>query len=740
MSFLSLVLCLVAVALHSSNPVTGSCSTRRAACFNGGTCVDVKPNGFKCVCKQGFTGQNCKKSVNPTAIKKCPRLTIKNGSVRLIKSPGGLRASFSCDQGYKINGATLKICTRGVWYNRQKLTCRPKKNIQKRCTGFSTRLYRGSVRVKKQTRYLAELVYRCRSGYSLIGDAIRKCNNGQWNSVLKPYCIKAKKCKKLRKPRNGKIFGGTFPGSLVRFFCDNGYEIKGFNQSKCLLKTGKWDNPVPKCEKIDPLRDLRKAANSLRRHFINKYELLTTDSRARAGLSSGAAGLDLVFVFDSSASVGQDNFKKGIEFARTIISEFGVSNSTSGTRVAVVVFSSTAEVIYNLQTKKIVDQKAAINTLKNLKLRGKGTATKLALDTVIKEVVPERRNNSKKALFLITDGESNTGRDPARPAKVLRGVYDFEIYAIGVTLRRVNVGELRDIASEPFRTHVYLLKDFQSLETLKDLITKPKGSNFSDCGIAGDTRLRERSDQGVLAGRQDSEQGAWPWMAAIYVRDKYRCTGVLLAEGWVLAVAHCFENDVNVKGPDVLVVLGEHDRTFIEGSEQYIRVEKIRKHKRYPKAKPDYDLVLLKLQNKAKLSTYVRTICLPRMSDRIVIRPNGVGVIAGWGSAQNANGRPAFKILAQTRANFISRQACQRQVPHAISNKMICAVNRQVTKIDCSGDFGSPIVVHRSHRQDWALAGFAIKGGGCVYKGKTGVFSNLLTSQYIRWIERRVTT
>lgn len=113
----------------------------------------------------------------------------------------------------------------------------------------------------------------------------------------------------------------------------------------------------------DPLRDLKRAANNLRRHFINKFELLTTDSRARAGLSSGAAGLDLVFVFDSSASVGQENFKKGIEFARTIISEFGVSNSTSGTRVAVVVFSSTAEVIYNLQTKRIVDQKAAINTL-----------------------------------------------------------------------------------------------------------------------------------------------------------------------------------------------------------------------------------------------------------------------------------------------------------------------------------------------------------------------------------------
>lgn len=113
----------------------------------------------------------------------------------------------------------------------------------------------------------------------------------------------------------------------------------------------------------DPLRDLKNAANSLRRHFINKLELLTTDSRARSGLSSGAAGLDLVFIFDSSASVGEENFKKGIEFAKTIITEFGVSNSTSGTRVAVVVFSTTAEVIFNLKSKRIFDQAAAINRL-----------------------------------------------------------------------------------------------------------------------------------------------------------------------------------------------------------------------------------------------------------------------------------------------------------------------------------------------------------------------------------------
>ena len=113
----------------------------------------------------------------------------------------------------------------------------------------------------------------------------------------------------------------------------------------------------------DALQGLKRVAESLREHFIDKLSWMTTDSLARAGLSSGAGGLDLVFVFDSSASVGDKNFKKGIAFAKTIIDEFGISNSSTGTRVAVVTFSSTAKVIFNLKTNAMPSKEEAIATL-----------------------------------------------------------------------------------------------------------------------------------------------------------------------------------------------------------------------------------------------------------------------------------------------------------------------------------------------------------------------------------------
>lgn len=106
-----------------------------------------------------------------------------------------------------------------------------------------------------------------------------------------------------------------------------------------------------------------------------------------------------------------------------------------------------------------------------------GTATRLALNKTIEEIVPETRNRSKKALFLITDGQSNIGGDPTSDAMILRVSCDFEIYAIGVT-DSVDEQELRSIASEPFRTHVFLLKDFEDLLKLKDMITSKGVGEF----------------------------------------------------------------------------------------------------------------------------------------------------------------------------------------------------------------------------------------------------------------------
>ncbi len=109
---------------------------------------------------------------------------------------------------------------------------------------------------------------------------------------------------------------------------------------------------------------LKLKAHGLREHFLNKLKLMTVDSQARsAGLSPTAQGLDLVFAIDYSESVGKSNFKKAVEFVRSLVEHFGLSSTEDGTHVAVVVFSSQARLIFNLKSQKVFDKNVALEEL-----------------------------------------------------------------------------------------------------------------------------------------------------------------------------------------------------------------------------------------------------------------------------------------------------------------------------------------------------------------------------------------
>lgn len=84
--------------------------------------------------------------------------------------------------------------------------------------------------------------------------------------------------------------------------------------------------------------------------------------------------------------------------------------------------------------------------------------------------------------------------------------------------------------------------------------------DYTDCGDAGDTQLRH--DKPVLT-KLTAKEGAWPWIAEIFINDTFRCSGVLLADNWVLTVAHCFLIHGKVKSSDVVVVLGKFELSYI---------------------------------------------------------------------------------------------------------------------------------------------------------------------------------
>ena len=103
---------------------------------------------------------------------------------------------------------------------------------------------------------------------------------------------------------------------------------------------------------------------------------------------------------------------------------------------------------------------------------------------------------------------------------------------------------------------------------------------FSESCKCGVNNLRHR-----VVGGVDAEKGEVPWQVQIKyfskITNKYRhlCGGSLLSSDTVLTAAHCIDKKVvGVDMRDMTVVVGEHDLTKDEGTEQTSAIKDLIKH------------------------------------------------------------------------------------------------------------------------------------------------------------------
>ncbi|XP_048255629.1 sushi, von Willebrand factor type A, EGF and pentraxin domain-containing protein 1-like [Haliotis rufescens] len=174
--------------------------------------------------------------------------------------------------------------------------------------------------------------------------------------------------------------------------------------------------------------------------------------------------VELVFLVDSSSSVGADNFFEELRFVRKLLADFTVD--VNKTRVSVITFSSRGKVIRHVDhlTQPNADKhkcRLLGEELPRVNYIGGGTYT-LGAFLEAKVVLKGARKNATKAIFLITDGFSNGG-DPRPEAKSLRD-NGVKIFTFGI--RNGNFRELYDMASVPKNETCYILDSFEEFEAL----------------------------------------------------------------------------------------------------------------------------------------------------------------------------------------------------------------------------------------------------------------------------------
>ncbi|XP_013383226.1 sushi, von Willebrand factor type A, EGF and pentraxin domain-containing protein 1 [Lingula anatina] len=217
---------------------------------------------------------------------------------------------------------------------------------------------------------------------------------------------------------------------------------------------------------VNEFLPLRNNIQTLPQHGRKKVEVLGETLKRQVSKLRQTANqqVDLVFLVDSSGSVGEINFFNELKFVKKLLADFTVAEHA--TRVAVVTFSSASRIERHVDhlTRPTADRhKCSLleEDLPKISFTGGGTYTLGAMEEA-KEILAAGRQNSSKAVILITDGYSNNG-DPRPVAKALRD-QNTKVFTFGI--RNGNTRELREMASEPKDEHSYILDSFEEFEAL----------------------------------------------------------------------------------------------------------------------------------------------------------------------------------------------------------------------------------------------------------------------------------
>ncbi|KAM6910479.1 collagen, type XXVIII, alpha 1b [Xenentodon cancila] len=178
--------------------------------------------------------------------------------------------------------------------------------------------------------------------------------------------------------------------------------------------------------------------------------------------------LELIFVIDSSESVGPENFNVIKDFVNGLIDRIAVGPNSA--RIGVVLYSHINEVILTLEEEATQDE--AKSKVRAMTYLGEGTYTGSAIHEA-NQMFKMSRTGVRKVAIIITDGQTadsdlsllNTAVDEAEQNNIER----FVIGVVNETdpFFEEFKKELMLIASDPDSEHLYMIDDFKTLQVLE---------------------------------------------------------------------------------------------------------------------------------------------------------------------------------------------------------------------------------------------------------------------------------
>ncbi|KAM4884567.1 cathepsin G-like [Sylvia borin] len=142
------------------------------------------------------------------------------------------------------------------------------------------------------------------------------------------------------------------------------------------------------------------------------------------------------------------------------------------------------------------------------------------------------------------------------------------------------------------------------------------------------------------------------------------CGGFLIRPDAVLSAAHCVD-----KGKvNITVILGAHNISYQEQSQQRIQVTQWVMHPEYSRDGFKNDIVLLKLKPKARINEFVQTISIPTSNE--YVREGAECEVAGWGLTSMTG--KTTNVMREAELKVQDWTICQETFPNYQCQSMIC--------------------------------------------------------------------
>merc|ERR1712226_276843 len=254
------------------------------------------------------------------------------------------------------------------------------------------------------------------------------------------------------------------------------------------------------------------------------------------------------------------------------------------------------------------------------------------------------------------------------------------------------------------------------------------GTNL-ECGVT-------KIPQGRIVGGNDTFEGEYPWMVAIYLhgngRKEFWCGGALISPLHVITAAHCTKDAKKrpFLNTQFSVKLGEWD---LSDADSYSEEFRIVDYSAYPEFKSNgfyNDVAVFKLDKPVIFNQHIQPICLPTAQHRTKDFVGTLPVVLGWGT--DRYGGEEVPRLQGLPLPVWTNKDCDNAYFQPITEVFLCAGYPSGGRDACQGDSGGPLMLYDDETQSWMLIGVVSFGNRCAEPGYPGVYTRI--THFMDWI------